>query len=51
MTSAVVELHSPMKIKTTLKLDFRFDSLTLVLYSPNSKQVSIILVTKSNQQL
>uniref|UniRef100_A0A8D0FQL4 Vacuolar protein sorting 13 homolog A n=1 Tax=Strix occidentalis caurina TaxID=311401 RepID=A0A8D0FQL4_STROC len=40
VTSAVVELHSPMKIKTTLKLDFRFDSLTLVLYSPNSKQVT-----------
>uniref|UniRef100_A0A8D0KYS1 Vacuolar protein sorting 13 homolog A n=1 Tax=Strix occidentalis caurina TaxID=311401 RepID=A0A8D0KYS1_STROC len=43
VTSAVVELHSPMKIKTTLKLDFRFDSLTLVLYSPNSKQVNTIL--------
>uniref|UniRef100_A0A8B9CKS9 Vacuolar protein sorting 13 homolog A n=1 Tax=Anser brachyrhynchus TaxID=132585 RepID=A0A8B9CKS9_9AVES len=41
VTSAVVELHSPVKIKTTLKLDFRFDSLTLVLYSPNSKQVGI----------
>uniref|UniRef100_A0A8C3R984 Vacuolar protein sorting 13 homolog A n=1 Tax=Cyanoderma ruficeps TaxID=181631 RepID=A0A8C3R984_9PASS len=40
VTSAVVELHSPMKIKTTLKLDFRFDSLTLVLYSPNPKQVN-----------
>ncbi|NXU47151.1 VP13A protein, partial [Turnix velox] len=40
VTSAVVELHSPMKIKTTLKLDFRFDSLTLVLYSPNSKQAT-----------
>uniref|UniRef100_A0A8C3CU79 Vacuolar protein sorting 13 homolog A n=1 Tax=Cairina moschata TaxID=8855 RepID=A0A8C3CU79_CAIMO len=40
VTSAVVELHSPVKIKTTLKLDFRFDSLTLVLYSPNSKQVT-----------
>uniref|UniRef100_A0A669QMQ5 Vacuolar protein sorting 13 homolog A n=1 Tax=Phasianus colchicus TaxID=9054 RepID=A0A669QMQ5_PHACC len=38
VTSAVVELHSPVKIKTTLKLDFRFDSLTLVLYSSNSKQ-------------
>uniref|UniRef100_A0A8V5GFH9 Uncharacterized protein n=1 Tax=Melopsittacus undulatus TaxID=13146 RepID=A0A8V5GFH9_MELUD len=38
VTSAVVELHSSMKIKTTLKLDFRFDSLTLVLYSPDSKQ-------------
>ncbi|KAJ7411335.1 hypothetical protein WISP_103027 [Willisornis vidua] len=40
VTSAVVELHSPVKIKTTLKLDFKFDSLTLVLYSPNSKQVN-----------
>ncbi|XP_064497381.1 intermembrane lipid transfer protein VPS13A isoform X4 [Pseudopipra pipra] len=40
VTSAVVELHSPVQIKTTLKLDFKFDSLTLVLYSPNSKQVT-----------
>ncbi|XP_006122541.2 intermembrane lipid transfer protein VPS13A isoform X1 [Pelodiscus sinensis] len=39
VTTAVVELHSPVKVKTTLKLDFQFDSLTLVLYSPNSKQV------------
>ncbi|OXB81709.1 UNVERIFIED_CONTAM: hypothetical protein H355_010270 [Colinus virginianus] len=38
VTSAVVEMHSPVKIKTTLKLDFRFDSLTLVLYNSNSKQ-------------
>lgn len=40
VTSAVVELHSPVKAKTTLKLDFQFDCLTLVLYSPNSKQVN-----------
>ncbi|XP_027491179.1 vacuolar protein sorting-associated protein 13A isoform X3 [Corapipo altera] len=40
VTSAVVELHSPVQIRTTLKLDFKFDSLTLVLYSPNSKQVT-----------
>ncbi|XP_067424979.1 intermembrane lipid transfer protein VPS13A isoform X2 [Emydura macquarii macquarii] len=39
VTTAVVELHSPVKVKTTLKLDFQFDSLTLVLCSPNSKQV------------
>uniref|UniRef100_A0A8D0LA51 VPS13-like middle region domain-containing protein n=1 Tax=Sphenodon punctatus TaxID=8508 RepID=A0A8D0LA51_SPHPU len=38
VTSAVVEMHSSVKTKTTLKLDFRFDSLTLVLYSPNSNQ-------------
>ncbi|XP_027765687.1 vacuolar protein sorting-associated protein 13A isoform X1 [Empidonax traillii] len=42
VTSAVVELHSPVQIKTTLKLDFKFDSLTLVLYSPNSKQVTTV---------
>ncbi|XP_074850841.1 intermembrane lipid transfer protein VPS13A isoform X2 [Carettochelys insculpta] len=39
VTTAVVELHSSVKVKTTLKLDFQFDSLTLVLYSPDSKQV------------
>ncbi|XP_061483494.1 intermembrane lipid transfer protein VPS13A isoform X2 [Rhineura floridana] len=38
VTSAVVEAHSSVKVKTTLKLDFQFDSLTLVLYSPNSNQ-------------
>ncbi|XP_058021972.1 intermembrane lipid transfer protein VPS13A [Ahaetulla prasina] len=38
VTSAVVEMHSLVKVKTTLKLDFQFDSLTLVLYSPHSKQ-------------
>ncbi|EMP30416.1 Vacuolar protein sorting-associated protein 13A [Chelonia mydas] len=42
VTTAVVELHSPVKVKTTLKLDFLFDSLTLVLYSPKSKQVSAL---------
>uniref|UniRef100_A0A8C3I4T9 Vacuolar protein sorting 13 homolog A n=1 Tax=Chrysemys picta bellii TaxID=8478 RepID=A0A8C3I4T9_CHRPI len=42
VTTAVVELRSPVKVKTTLKLDFLFDSLTLVLYSPNSKQVSAL---------
>ncbi|XP_077200846.1 intermembrane lipid transfer protein VPS13A isoform X1 [Paroedura picta] len=42
VTSAVVETHSSVKIKTTLKLDFQFDSLTLVLYSPNSKQSSVL---------
>ncbi|XP_027526552.1 vacuolar protein sorting-associated protein 13A isoform X3 [Neopelma chrysocephalum] len=42
VTSAVVELHSPVLIKTTLKLDFKFDSLTLVLYSPNSKKVTTL---------
>ncbi|XP_044301886.1 vacuolar protein sorting-associated protein 13A isoform X2 [Varanus komodoensis] len=38
VTAAVVEMHPSVKVKTTLKLDFQFDSLTLVLYSPNSNQ-------------
>ncbi|XP_075684410.1 intermembrane lipid transfer protein VPS13A [Rhinoderma darwinii] len=33
VTAAVVETYMPMKVKTTLKLDFQFDSLTLNLYS------------------
>uniref|UniRef100_A0A670YV26 Vacuolar protein sorting 13 homolog A n=1 Tax=Pseudonaja textilis TaxID=8673 RepID=A0A670YV26_PSETE len=41
VTSAVVEMHSSVKVKTTLKLDFQFDSLTLVLYSPQSKQPQV----------
>ncbi|XP_061117583.1 vacuolar protein sorting-associated protein 13A isoform X1 [Conger conger] len=38
ITSAVVEPHKSLKLKTTLKLDFKFDSMTLVLYSPNELQ-------------
>ncbi|XP_060618149.2 intermembrane lipid transfer protein VPS13A isoform X1 [Anolis sagrei] len=41
LTSAVVEMHSSVKVKTTLKLDFQVDSLTLVLYSPNSNQLPV----------
>ncbi|XP_026526945.1 vacuolar protein sorting-associated protein 13A [Notechis scutatus] len=41
VTSAVVEMHSSVKVKTALKLDFQFDSLTLVLYSPQSKQPQV----------
>uniref|UniRef100_A0A8C6Y6U2 Vacuolar protein sorting 13 homolog A n=1 Tax=Naja naja TaxID=35670 RepID=A0A8C6Y6U2_NAJNA len=41
VTSAVVEMRSSVKVKTTLKLDFQFDSLTLVLYSPQSKQPQV----------
>ncbi|KAM9329208.1 intermembrane lipid transfer protein VPS13A [Gastrophryne carolinensis] len=33
VTAAVVETYAPAKVKTTLKLDFQFDSLTLNLYS------------------
>uniref|UniRef100_A0A803SKW8 Vacuolar protein sorting 13 homolog A n=1 Tax=Anolis carolinensis TaxID=28377 RepID=A0A803SKW8_ANOCA len=40
-TSAVVEMHSSVKVKTSLKLDFQVDSLTLVLYGPNSNQLPV----------
>ncbi|MGH0127289.1 UNVERIFIED_CONTAM: hypothetical protein FKN15_071194 [Acipenser sinensis] len=39
ITAAVVETQNITKLKTTLKLDFQFDSLTLELYSPNGTQV------------
>ncbi|XP_069482006.1 intermembrane lipid transfer protein VPS13A isoform X2 [Ambystoma mexicanum] len=41
ITAAVVETYTPVKVKTTLKLDFQFDSLTLNLYSPNSNQIQM----------
>ena len=39
VTAAVVEPHKSSKLKNTLKLDFKFDSLTVVLYSPNENVV------------
>uniref|UniRef100_H3AXY1 Vacuolar protein sorting 13 homolog A n=1 Tax=Latimeria chalumnae TaxID=7897 RepID=H3AXY1_LATCH len=42
VTAAVVEAHTPAKVKTTLKLDFQFDSLSLELYSPNSNQIQVL---------
>ncbi|KAJ1206563.1 hypothetical protein NDU88_001966 [Pleurodeles waltl] len=41
VTAAVVETYTPIKVKTTMKLDFQFDSLTLNLHSPNSKQLQV----------
>lgn len=39
MTTAVVEAQKKSKLKNTLKLNFKFDSMTLVLYSPNENVV------------
>ncbi|XP_065103684.1 intermembrane lipid transfer protein VPS13A isoform X1 [Paramisgurnus dabryanus] len=41
VTAAVVEGQKPGKLKTTLKLDFKFDSMTLVLYSPNANEICL----------
>uniref|UniRef100_A0A7N8X286 Vacuolar protein sorting 13 homolog A n=1 Tax=Mastacembelus armatus TaxID=205130 RepID=A0A7N8X286_9TELE len=35
VTAAVVETQKSIKLKTTLKLDFKFDSMTVVLYIQN----------------
>ncbi|KAF7652944.1 hypothetical protein LDENG_00089730 [Lucifuga dentata] len=42
VTAAVVETQTNRKLKTTLKLDFKFDSMTLVLYSPNGDEVQLL---------
>ncbi|XP_047447117.1 vacuolar protein sorting-associated protein 13A isoform X3 [Mugil cephalus] len=38
VTAAVVETQQSGKLKSKLKLDFKFDSMTLVLYSPNENE-------------
>ncbi|XP_062310041.1 LOW QUALITY PROTEIN: vacuolar protein sorting-associated protein 13A [Osmerus eperlanus] len=42
VTAAVVEHQKTIKLKSTLKLDFKFDSLTLVLYTPNGNEVQVL---------
>ncbi|KAM4746510.1 intermembrane lipid transfer protein VPS13A isoform 2-T2 [Anableps anableps] len=37
--AAVVETQKHSKLKTTLKLDFKFDSMTVVLYIPNENLI------------
>ncbi|KAL6114111.1 vps13a [Pungitius sinensis] len=40
--AAVVEPQKSIKLKSKLKLDFKFDSMTLVLYSPNVNQTQLL---------
>ncbi|XP_045891706.1 vacuolar protein sorting-associated protein 13A isoform X2 [Micropterus dolomieu] len=42
VTAAVVETQKNNKLKTTLKLDFKFDSMTLILYSPNGNETQLL---------
>nr|XP_020458048.1 vacuolar protein sorting-associated protein 13A isoform X1 [Monopterus albus] len=42
VTAAVVEMQKNSKLKSTLKLNFLFDSLTLVLYSPNGDEMQLL---------
>lgn len=40
VTAAVVEAHKTIKLKEALKLDCKFDSMTLVLFTPNENSVT-----------
>ncbi|KAJ8380883.1 hypothetical protein SKAU_G00016610 [Synaphobranchus kaupii] len=42
VTAAVVEMQKSSKLKTTLKLDFKFDSMTLVLFSTNELEAQLL---------
>ncbi|XP_075995110.1 intermembrane lipid transfer protein VPS13A isoform X2 [Genypterus blacodes] len=42
VTAAVVESQKNSKMKTTLKIDFKFDSMTLVLFSPNGNELQLL---------
>ncbi|KAJ8413943.1 hypothetical protein AAFF_G00065410 [Aldrovandia affinis] len=42
VTAAVVETQKSTKLKTTLKLDFKFDSMTLVLYSSSGNEAQLL---------
>uniref|UniRef100_A0AAQ5ZIR7 Vacuolar protein sorting 13 homolog A n=1 Tax=Amphiprion ocellaris TaxID=80972 RepID=A0AAQ5ZIR7_AMPOC len=39
VTAAVVETQKNSKLKSTLKVDFKFDSMTVVVYSPNENEI------------
>lgn len=47
VTAAVVETQQNIKLKTTLKLDFKFDSMMVVLYSPQENVVRL-MYTQNN---
>uniref|UniRef100_A0A8C9TDL8 Vacuolar protein sorting 13 homolog A n=1 Tax=Scleropages formosus TaxID=113540 RepID=A0A8C9TDL8_SCLFO len=42
VTAAVVESQKVSKLKNTLKLDFKFDCMTLVLYSPSGNEARLL---------
>lgn len=42
VTAAVVETQQNIKMKTTLKLDFKFDSMMLILYSSQENVVRLV---------
>ncbi|XP_058492942.1 vacuolar protein sorting-associated protein 13A isoform X2 [Solea solea] len=51
VTAAIVETRMNNKLKSTLKLDFKFDSMTLVVYSPNVNVILDAVLDSHNEQL
>uniref|UniRef100_UPI00398E4939 intermembrane lipid transfer protein VPS13A isoform X2 n=1 Tax=Pristiophorus japonicus TaxID=55135 RepID=UPI00398E4939 len=49
VTAAVVETQTPVKIYTTLKLDFKLDELSLVLYSQSMNPTNLSKEQRSEQ--
>ncbi|XP_041042655.1 vacuolar protein sorting-associated protein 13A isoform X2 [Carcharodon carcharias] len=49
VTAAVVETHKPLRVKTTLKLDFKLDELSLKLYSQSLNPMNIAAEQRSEQ--
>ncbi|XP_067886095.1 vacuolar protein sorting-associated protein 13A [Heterodontus francisci] len=49
VTAAVVETHKPLRVKTTLKLDFKLDELSLVLYSQSMNPMNLAKEQRSEQ--
>uniref|UniRef100_A0AAQ6A429 Vacuolar protein sorting 13 homolog A n=1 Tax=Amphiprion ocellaris TaxID=80972 RepID=A0AAQ6A429_AMPOC len=50
VTAAVVETQKNSKLKSTLKVDFKFDSMTVVVYSPNENEVKTHTHTYSHDE-
>ncbi|GCC25095.1 hypothetical protein chiPu_0003500 [Chiloscyllium punctatum] len=49
VTAAVVETHKPFRVKTTLKLDFKLDELSLILYSQSLNPLNIVKEQRSEE--
>ncbi|XP_060693948.1 vacuolar protein sorting-associated protein 13A isoform X1 [Hemiscyllium ocellatum] len=49
VTAAVVETHKPLRVKTTLKLDFKLDELSLILYSQSLNPLNIVKEQRSEE--
>ncbi|XP_048448972.1 intermembrane lipid transfer protein VPS13A-like, partial [Rhincodon typus] len=49
VTAAVVETHKPLRVKTTLKLDFKLDEISLILYSQSLNPLNLAKERRSEE--